>query len=54
VGAFFLDRVLNLEDRLLVLFAVLGLAAMTFDCILTAARMGRRERAEQAKGSSRK
>jgi hypothetical protein len=54
LGAFFFDRVLHLEDRFLVLFAVLGVAAMTFDCILTAARMARREKAEEARGRSRK
>jgi len=54
VGAFFLDRVLFVEDRYLVLFGVLGVAAMVFDCILTAVRMGRKERAEEAGGRSRK
>ena len=48
LGAFFFDRVLNVEDRFLVLFAVLGVAAMVFDCILTAARMARKEKAADA------
>jgi hypothetical protein len=46
--------VLHLEDRFLVLFAVVGVAAMTFDCILTAVRMGRKEKAEESKGSARR
>ena len=54
VGAFFLDRVLFVEDKYLVLFGVVGVAAMVFDCILTAVRMGRREKAEVSKASSRR
>lgn len=54
LGAFFFDRILHLEDRYLAFFGVLGVAAMVFDCILTAARMARKEKAEEAGSRSRK
>jgi hypothetical protein len=38
-----LDRILGVEDRYLLLFVAVGIAAMVFDCMLTARRMARRE-----------
>jgi hypothetical protein len=54
LGAFFLDRVVNLEDRYLVLLGVVGVAAMVFDCILTAVRMARKEKDEEPRSRTRK
>ena len=42
-GWFLLDRIVGVEDRFLLLFAAVGVAAMVFDCMLTARRMARRE-----------
>jgi hypothetical protein len=43
-----LDRILGAEDRFLLLFAAVGIAAMVFDCMLTARRMARREAEEDS------
>lgn len=42
-GWFLLDRILGVEDRYLLLLVAVGIAAMVFDCMLTARRMARRE-----------
>ncbi|MBM3122529.1 MAG: hypothetical protein FJZ97_10165 [Chloroflexi bacterium] len=42
-GRFLLDRILAAEDRYLLLFVAVGIAARVFDCMLTARRMAPRE-----------
>jgi hypothetical protein len=52
-GWFLLDRILGVEARFLLLFAAVGIAAMVFDCMLTARRMARREAGENAPAKRR-
>lgn len=49
-GWFLLDRILGVEDRYLLLFVAVAIAAMVFDCMLTARRMARREAAGDSPG----